>query len=166
MAYPRQIRNFNAFVDGVSYFGMATEGKIPDPKINTAAFRGAGMDAPAGVDMGMEAMSAEITFAEWNAVLLKKLGRNERFVFRPAAMGEGNAFDTDTIIVTVGGLITMNEFGGLKPGENSTLKMTIDLRYYRFEHNGEELWEIDIEAGKRVIGGVDQLADIRRAMGL
>ncbi|MCB1397250.1 MAG: phage major tail tube protein [Rhodobacteraceae bacterium] len=166
MAYPRQIRNFNAFLDGISYFGIATEAKMPDPKIRTAAHRGSGMDAPVGVDMGMEGMSAELTFAEWNPVVLAKLGRNERLVLRPAAMGEGNMFDTDTIIVTVGGLITTHEFGALKPGEPSTLKMMIDLRYYRFEHNGEELWEIDIEAGKRVIGGVDQLAEIRRAMGI
>lgn len=165
MAFPRQIRNFNAFVDGISYFGLIDEGKLPDLKINTAGFRGAGTDAPVGVDMGMEAMSAELTFAEWDPVLQKKLGRIERFVFRPAAMGEGS-FDADTIIATCGGLVTMAEYGNLKPGEKATLKMTLDLRYYRFEQNGEELWEIDIEAGKRVIGGVDQLADMRRAMGL
>jgi phage tail tube protein FII len=33
MAYPKQIRNFNAFVDGVNYFGRATEGKLPDLKL-------------------------------------------------------------------------------------------------------------------------------------
>lgn len=165
MSFPRQIRNFNAFVDGISYFGRVTEGKLPDPKINTAAFRGAGMDAPAGVDMGMEAMQAELTFAEYSPAILKMTGTLQRIVFRPAAMGEGS-FEADIIIATCGGLVSAQEFGALKPGENSTVKMIIDLRYYRFELNGEELWEIDVEAGKRIIGGVDQLAGIRRAMGL
>lgn len=165
MPFPRQIRNFNAFVDGISYFGRVAEGKLPDLKINTAAFRGAGMDAPAGVDMGMEGMTAELTFAEYPPEILKMSGTLQRIVFRPAAMGEGS-FAADTLIFTCGGLVTTHEFNGLKPGENAPVKMIIDLRYYRMEHNGEELWEIDVEAGKRVIGGVDQMADLRRAMGI
>ncbi|MCA3480645.1 MAG: phage major tail tube protein, partial [Rhodobacter sp.] len=46
------------------------------------------------------------------------------------------------------------------------LKLMMDVRYYRLEINGEQIVEIDLVNGKRVIGGVDQLADQRRAMGL
>ena len=165
MAYPRQIRNFNAFLDGISYFGRTTEAKLPDVKIKTAAHRGAGMDGTIGVDMGLEAMSADVTFAEWRRELLTKVGLTQRMVLRPAQTGEGD-FTADTIIATIGGLFTMHEFGGLKPGEASTLKLTCDVRYYRLEMNGAELYEIDLEQGRRIIGGVDQLRDIRRAMGL
>jgi P2 family phage contractile tail tube protein len=42
----------------------------------------------------------------------------------------------------------------------------MEVRYYRLEINGEQIFEIDLVIGLRVIGGVDQLADIRRAMGL
>jgi P2 family phage contractile tail tube protein len=42
----------------------------------------------------------------------------------------------------------------------------MDVRYYRLEINGEQIFEIDLVNGLRVIGGKDQLADIRRAMGL
>jgi len=42
----------------------------------------------------------------------------------------------------------------------------MEVDYYRLEKDGEELWEIDIENGVRVIGGVDQLAELRRAMGI
>lgn len=167
MSYPRTIRNFNVFIDGVSYFGRATEGKLPQPKITTEGHRGAGMDGPVGIDMGMEGMSAEVTLAEWDPVLLKKLGRRERFVFRPAQMGE-DTVQADTIIATVGGLVTATETGDLKPGQNagSALKLALDVRYYRLEINGEEICEIDFVNAKRRIGGVDQLAEIRRAMGL
>lgn len=126
MALPRTIRNFNAFVDGVSYFGIATEAKLPQVKIQTEAHRGSGMDGPVGIDMGTEGMTSEITFAEWNPVLLKKLGRQERFVLRPAQMGEDSAEDVDTIIATVGGLITAPETGDLKPGGSTTLKLIKD----------------------------------------
>ena len=165
MALPRKIKNFNAFVDGTSYFGIATEAKLPQLKVMTEAHRGAGMDGPVGIDMGVEGMTAEITFGEWSPALLKKPGLQQRFVLRPAAAGEvGDS--ADTIIATIGGLITAAETGDLKPGTDTTLKLMMDVRYYRLEINGEQLVEIDLVNGKRVIGGVDQLADIRRAMGL
>jgi len=165
MSYPKQIRNYNAFVDGISYFGRCTEGKLPDLKIMTAAYRGAGMDGPVGVDMGLEGMKSELTFAEFDPALAKLIGRVNRFVLRPVHKGESGAA-ADTMIYTIGGLITMHEPGAFKPGSDTTLKMTIDLRTYRYEHNGEVIWDIDLENGKRVIGGIDQLADHRRAMGL
>lgn len=164
MSYPRTIRNFNAFVDGVGYFGIATEAKLPVVKVQTEANRNSGMEGPIGVDMGLEGMSSEISFSEWRPELLKKLGRQERFVFRPMQLGETD-FEATVIIATVGGLITVAEPGDLKPGTNSPLKLTMDVRYYRLEMNGEEIWEIDLPNAKRVIGGVDQMASARAAMG-
>lgn len=165
MAIPRKIRNFNVFVDGISYFGRATEAKLPQVKIQTEANCNSGQDGPFGMDMGIEGMTAEVTFAEWDAVLLKKLGSEDRFVFRPAAQGDSRA-DADTIIATMSGLITAAETGDLKPGEGAPLKLVMDLRYYRLEINGEEIMEIDLVNAKRVIGGTDQLAAQRRAMGI
>lgn len=165
MAYPRQIRNFNAFVDGVSYFGLAVEAKLPDVKINTQAYRGAGMEGPVGVDMGLEAMTAEATFHEWAVPLMGQLGRVGRLVLRPAAMGEGD-FEADAIIATIGGLFRASEFGGLKAGEAASLKLICDVRQFRLEHNDRVVYDIDLEIGRRVIDGVDQTAGLRRAMGL
>jgi len=165
MAYPRTIRNFNAFVDGTSYFGHVDEAKLPPITLNTEAHRGAGMDGPVAIDMGMEGMQSEITFAEWDPALLKSFGRRTRFVMRPGAMGEDD-FSADTYIATLGGRISVNGPEDLKAGDKSTLKITMEVDYYRLEKDGEELWEIDIENGVRVIGGVDQLAELRRAMGI
>lgn len=165
MALPRTIKNFNAFIDGVSYFGLASEAKLPQPKIATEAVRNAGMDGPVGIDMGTEALSAEVTLAEHRAELITMLGNQRRLVLRPAQVSPDGA-DTDTIIATIGGLITSTESGDLKPGTNATLKLIWDVRYYRLEMNGAELIEIDKVAGIRRIGGVDQLAAMRRAMGV
>lgn len=165
MALPRTIKNFNAFIDGFSYFGLASEAKLPQPKITTEAHRGAGMDGPVGIDMGTEAMSAEVTLAEHRPELLKLLGEQRRLVLRPAQVSP-DGVDTDTIIATIGGLITATESGDLKPGANAVLKLVWDVRYYRLEMNGAELVEIDLVAGIRRIGGVDQLAQMRRAMGI
>ena len=165
MALPRKIRNFNAFIDGRSYFGIATEAKLPQPKIKTEGHQGSGMDAPVGIDMGMEAMTAEVTLSEWDPTALKLLGTNARMVLRPAAESSTDT-GNDVIIATMGGLWTGTEFGDLKPGTDVPLKLMLDVRYYRLVINGVEIHEIDIPNGKRVIGGVDQLRGIRRAMGL
>ncbi|MGR3199463.1 MAG: phage major tail tube protein [Paracoccus sp. (in: a-proteobacteria)] len=165
MALPKTIRNFNAFIDGISYFGLATEAKIPWPKIQTEAHRGAGMDGPIGMDMGMEALSAEATFAEWSPALLKRVGIETRVVFRPAAKADGSA-NVDTIVATVSGLVTGNEGGDLKPGTGANLKLMWDVRQYRLEINNAVIWDIDLVAGRRIVGGVDQLAALRKAMGI
>jgi P2 family phage contractile tail tube protein len=165
MSFPRTIRNFNVFVDGRSYFGRGVEGTLPAVRVQTMAHRGAGMDGTIGIDVGLEAMSAEATFAEWDPELLKQIGNHRRMVFRPVARGE-NDVTVDAYIATVGGLFTVNEFGGLQPGNESRLQLTVDVRYYKLEVNGEVVQEIDLENAVRRIGGVDQNAELRRAMGL
>lgn len=164
MALPRVIKNFNAFVDGISYFGLATEAKLPAAKLQTEAHRGAGMDGPVGIDVGMEGLSAEISFAEWSPALLKKLGRQERFVLRPGMQSPTDGSAT-TVIATLSGLVSANDYGDLKPGTGSTLKLTMDVRAYKLEVDGETVLEIDLVNAIRRIGGTDQLAEMRRAMG-
>lgn len=165
MALPRLIKNFNAFHDGISYFGLVMEAKLPSVKIQTEAHRGAGMDGGVGQDVGMEGMTSEMTFSEWSTPILKSLGKVDRFVLRPA-MSSATDFSASTIIATLGGLITTSEPGDLKPGTNATLKVSMDVRTYKLEMNGEVIFDIDLVNAKRLIGGVDQLADIRRAMGI
>lgn len=165
MSLPRTIRNFNAFVDGISYFGKATEAKLPQPKIMTEAHRGAGMDGSVGIDMGTEALAAQVSFAEHMPELITHFGSGTRLVLRPAQVSP-DGIDTDTIIATIGGLVTEAGSGDLKSGTNAPLTLIWDVRYYRLEMNGVELIEIDKVAGIRRIRGVDQLANIRRAMGV
>lgn len=165
MSYPRKIRNFNAFLDGISYFGIVSAGKLPALKIKTAAHRGSGMDAEMGVDMGMEAMKSELTFDEFRPEVIKKFGRKERIVMRPAAMGEDD-FEADTNIFTIGGRIIENNFDDLGAGSDSKLMIVMDVDFYQIEQNGETLVKIDVENGVRIIGGFDQLASIRQAMGI
>lgn len=165
MALPRIIKNFNAFWDGISYFGLAEQAKLPAVKIQTEAHRGAGMDGPVGQDVGMEGMSSEITFSEWVPAVLGKLGRQERFVLRPAK-ASATDFSASPIIATLSGLITTSEPEDLKSGTVSKLKMMMDVRAYRLEMDGAVVFDIDLVNGKRVIGGTDQLAELRRAMGI
>ena len=162
--YPKTIRNFNAFVDGISYAGRVLEGKLPEPKLKTAEHRGGGMDAPIDIDMGMDKMEAEITLAEWSPELIALLGSNKRLVLRPYSQNQNDA-TVKGYIFTMGGLWQSTNFGDLKPDSDAPLKVMLSVDYLRIEHEGAELMEIDVQAGKRVIGGKDQFQAQRAAMG-
>ena len=165
MAYPRTIRNYNAFIDGRTYFGRCTEAKLPAITLTTVNHRGAGMDAPMAIDMGMERMEAELSFAEWAPELITMIGTRVPIVLRPGEMGEED-FQATGFTATLRGRITMIDPGQLQGGNESPLKLTQAVDYYRLQREDVELFEIDVENGKRVIGDIDQLADLRRAMGV
>lgn len=165
MAYPRTIRSFNAFLDGVSYFGLAVEATLPNLTLVTEDHRGAGMDQAIAIDMGMERMSCDISFAEYRPELVTRFGTKARLVLRPAAVGE-DSFEADSHVYTIGARWIAVEPGKLKQGGPTQLMLKGSVDYYRIEQNGTELVEIDVVNAKRVIGGTDQLASIRKAMGL
>lgn len=163
-AYPRTIRNFNVFVDGFGYAGNVLDAKLPNLELTLAQHRGGGMDGPVPQDLGMEAMTAEATFSEWSNQLVTALGNNQRLVMRPVAESTADP-EVDAIVCTLGGLWTMLDFGELKPGNDTPLKVKLSADYFRMVKNGVELFEIDFKASKRVINGADQLAAKRTAMG-
>lgn len=162
--YPRMIKNYNAFLDGISFAGLSDTAKLPDLKINVARHRGAGMDGGAPVDMGTEDLNAEVSLKEWSPEALKLIGTRKRLVLRPAAQGR-SAAETDTIIATIGGLWSDLSPGELKPGGDVPMKLGLAGDYFRLEINSEEIFEIDLLAGKRVVGGIDQLKELRNSMG-
>ncbi|MGV6840168.1 MAG: phage major tail tube protein [Planktomarina sp.] len=162
--HPRTLRNYRAYIDGQSYAGLSPEAKMPEVKIQVADYRGGGMDGTTPQDMGIEAMTAEITLAEWTEQALTLIGTRKRMVLRPAAQGQdvGNA---DAIIATLGGLWSSLSPGDLKPGNDMPLKLTLSCDYFRMVKNGVEMFELAPALGKRVVGGVDQLAALNTAMG-
>ncbi|KAF0676730.1 phage major tail tube protein [Profundibacterium mesophilum] len=165
MQYPRKIRDFNAYIDGVSYAGRATEATLPELKLETEGHRGAGMDAPLAVEMGMAGMQAMITLAEWTVEPIKFFGARRRMVLRPIERGEAD-YEASAFIASLGGRWSVMNFSDLKTGSDVPIKLTLDVDYFRLVKDGDELFEIDVQAGRRVIGGVDQLAATRRAMGI
>lgn len=167
MSYPRVIRNFMAYKDGIGYMGKVSTGKLPAIKLKTEAHRAAGMDGETAIDMGTEAMQTELTFDEYLPEVMTSLGTADRIVLRPAAQARTDApEDAASYIFTMGVLNAGLEFDDLKTGEASKMKLTGEVDFLKVEKDGRQLIKIDVVNGIRVIGGVDQLAGIRAAMGL
>ena len=162
------LRNVNAFVDGSGYIGRLDEVMLPKLAIKLEEFRAGGMDAPVEIDQGMEKLECSLTTSSVDQGLLERfgvvLGEAVPFAFRGALRSEDAT--VKAAVATIRGRIKEIDWGEWKPGEKAPLKAMIAVRYYKFELAGVVLHEIDIENMTRVINGVDQLAEMRTALGV
>lgn len=163
---PKILKNYVAYVDGYGYAGKVPELKLPAIKFKTNDYDAGGLAGTVEVDMGVvEKMESEATFAEYNTMVMKLLGDpNASFTFRGAQ--EGDVGDAEAVIVAMRGLFKEMDPGSWKPGEKTTLKCAVAVKYLKITVGSVEAVEIDVENMIRRIAGKDQLAAIRRALGL
>lgn len=118
--------------------------------------------------MGIEKLEAMWSMDSVDADLLKRwgLGANALtpVVFRGALQSEDGS--VAAVTATCRGLVREADWGSWKPGEKSTTKYTMAVRYYRLEIAGATIHEIDVPNMKRVVDGTDVLADQRAALGI
>jgi hypothetical protein len=162
------LKNMNLFVDGRGYAGDVQEMTPPTLTVQTEEFRGGGMDAPANLDMGMEALECSFTLTKYDKEVLKQFGLAQGNVMPLTMRGhlESDDGSSEAIVINLRGKITTLEPGTWTPGDKATLQATVSLRYYKYTQGGEIVHEIDIPGMKRIIGGVDQLADMRANLGV
>ncbi|BFD47787.1 MAG: phage major tail tube protein [Wolbachia endosymbiont of Sergentomyia squamirostris] len=164
---PKILKNFNVFVDGRGYAGRIDEISLPKLAIKTEEYRAGGMDIPVSIDMGMEKLEAELTFAEYDSELFRLFGLiNNNAVSLTLRGGLQGSSDTESVVINLRGLFKELDFGSWKPAEKATLKCTVAANYYKLTIDGKELIEIDAENMIRKIDGVDQMASMRTALGI
>ena len=165
---PKVLKNFTAYVDGRGYAGRVAEIELPKLTLVTDEHRAGGMDAAVDIDMGMEKLEATATFSEYDPALFRQFGlvegANVALVFRGAQ--QKGSETAEPVVVTMRGGFKELDQGSWKPGEKTALKTGIAIRYYKLQIGGETVVEIDIDNMKRIIGGVDQLASQRTALGI
>lgn len=168
MALPKILRNFSLYVDGIGYAGRVTEATPPSLAIQTEEFRAGGMDAPAEIDMGMEALELSFTLAEYNPAVLRQFGLMNQNAVQVALRGAMMANGEDATAIVVNGTGHFKEYdpGSFAAGEATEAQFTMGLRYYKLTMGGDVIHEIDVENMIRIINGVDQLASIRAAIGI
>lgn len=165
---PRTLRNFSITVDGRGYAGRATEFTPPTLAVTTEDFRAGGMDMPAQLDMGMDALELSFTLAEYDPDVLALFGLHDQNFVRITARGalQRNGEAATPIVVNATGSIKEFDPGSFEAGSITEAAFTMGLRYYRLELNGGVIHEIDVENMRRVINGIDQLASQRAAIGI
>lgn len=169
MAMPKNLKNFNVFVDGVTYIGVAEKVKLPDLKRKTEDLRAAGMNGPVKVDVGQEGMTCEHEYAGFVSEMFKTWGiakvDGTMLRFAGALQQDDNAAVTAVEIIMRGrhSETTMPEAEG---GKKGSFKVKTELSYFKYTENGTTLVEIDLVNMIEVVGGVDRMAEQRRAIGM
>lgn len=164
---PRVLRNFGTFVDGTGYAGRCQEAELPEISVKTEEVRGSGWDGTAEVDMGLEAMTAKLTFNEYIEEIAKKVGSmnglETRVHLRGAMQRDGEK--AISIVAELGGSFKKGTMGTWKPGDLATHEIEMSVRYYKLTMGGKRIYEIDVENMIRFRGDFDEYASIREAMG-
>ena len=162
------LKNVNLFVDGRGYAGQVMELNLPKLTVKMEEHRDGGMDAPAEIDMGMEKLECDFSTSNIDAELLNSWGLAPGNLvpatFRGALESEDGA--VTPVTVSVRGNVKEIDYGTWKPGEKVPLKCMMALRYYKFEHDGTVVHEIDVDNMIRTVNGTDRLEQQRAALGI
>ena len=165
---PQVLSNTNLFVDGISFSGDVPSLTLPKMTLKTEGHRGGGMAGEIEMDMGLEKMEANWTTTGVRRESLKYFGLSDQTgcnaVFRGSFKGLKGQITP--VIATLRDLLKEVDMGDWKPGDKAENKFAMALQYYKLEIDGRVMYEIDMVNCVRVIDGVDQMTDVRIALGL
>lgn len=166
--YPRVLKNMNLFVDGRGYAGRIDEIELPKLTLKTEEHRAGGMDLPVEVDLGMEKLESTLTFADYDPDVFRLFGLLDRqdtpVTVRGAVQRQGEV-PQPVVIAMLGGWKEIDQ-GTWKMGGKSTLKVAVAVSYFKLTIAGQEVLEVDARNLVRKVGGTDQMAGIRDALGM
>ncbi|WP_439587670.1 phage major tail tube protein [Hydrogenophaga sp.] len=169
MSLPRKLKNFNLFVNGVSFAGLVPEITLPKLARKTEEYQAGGMRGPVDSALGLEKLELQWTVAGYLREMLAQWGTTTSsgvlLRFAGALQSDDDAGIT-SLEVVVRGYHKEIDPGTAKPGEKTEIKVTSALSYYRLSLNGVVVIEIDMVNMIEVIDGVDLAAAERLAIGL
>ncbi|QQD56230.1 phage major tail tube protein [Pseudomonas fluorescens BBc6R8] len=165
---PQTLYNMNAHIDGVSFSGDITSVTLPKLTLKTEEHRAGGMDAPVEMDQGMDKLEASFAGKGVRPEAMKFYGLADQTAFNAVFRGsyKGQKGATTAVVATIRGMLKEIDGGEWKPGDAGEFKYSVACSYYKLEVAGRLMFEIDPVNCVRVINGVDQLAGVRRDLGL
>lgn len=169
MALPNSLKNFNVFVDGVSYMGIADEIKLPKLARKMEAFRGGGMDGEIEIDMGQEKLELEIVCGGFVAEAYKSYGSSKANGVLVRFAGAYQRDDTEAVQaveIVVRGRYSEIDPDSAKGGDKGKHTFKLSASYYKLIVDNKELIEIDLLAFIFKVDGTDRLEAQRKAVGL
>lgn len=160
------IRNAICFVDGYRAPGT-TQFMLPKIKMKTEKTFLGGVDGESEIEFGPNALEAKIKFATVEQRMLKLSGLRpgvvKTFLFNAATISEMDASVKGMVCRMVGKVFDADP-GDTKHGDKTEWDYRIVGRTYRLKYDGAIIHDFDPYNFVRIVDGVDQLADIRRAM--
>ena len=169
MGLPRKLKAFAAFVDGTNYMGEMPEVTLPTLSRKMEAYRGGGMNGEIDLDFGQEKMEAELKGAGWLKGLAGKWGAGTHDAVLIRFAGAIQADDSEAVTpveVVMRGRLQEFDPGTNKAGDATERTYKYTLSYYKEVVDGQVDIEIDLVNMVENVGGVDNLAGTRAALGI
>ncbi|MDO9571170.1 MAG: phage major tail tube protein [Hydrogenophaga sp.] len=169
MALPKKLKNFNLFVNGLSYAGLVPEVTLPKLTRKTEDYQAGGMQGPVKQALGMEGLEMQWTMGGFDRETLAQWGVTTVAGLLLRFAGALQQDDTGAITaleVVVRGYHTEMDPGTAKAGDKTEIKITSALSYYKVSMNGVTVIEIDMVNSVYVVNGKDLAAAERLALGL
>lgn len=169
MAIPSVLKAYSLFVDSRGYAGKA-DLELPELSIVTEEYAAGGMAAKVKLDMGLvEAIDAKFTLYDYDPRIIAQWGlasgNSVPLTFRGAKQSDDGGPPVPIKVTMVGQLQTLG-MGSWEAGAKTSMECTVNCRSYKLTIGGETVIEIDAEKMVRIIGGRDQMAALRGAIGL
>lgn len=120
------------------------------------------------VFMGVEKMETELTLLGHDPKLNATIGVGNltgNLIILKAAQDD-NLNNVDKITIIMRGRFTERDFGSLKRGEKGSIKFKASLKSYAYLINDIPYDAVDPETNTYIIGGVNQLEKINKALGV
>lgn len=146
MSMPSTLKRFNVFNTGANWLGLVDEIELPKIKKKTDEHRGSGMEAPAVIELGFEAMTAALTMGgqvRAQIVEFGLVGTNAINLRFSGAYQRDDTCAVEAVDVYMRGTYTEFDPGTGKEGDKNKQKFTIALSYYKYVSDGDTLLEID-----------------------
>jgi len=162
------LKNFNLFIDGFGFAGNCEEVQLPALTILTEDFRAGGLDAPIGIDMGMEKMVASFKITNNDADAMGWFGGGPQDLIPLEFRGALEDLDGNVsqLSIVMRGTVRELASDAWQAGQKAPKTFSVDLQYYRYDQDGDTIHEIDVLNMVRIVNGQDRLVDIRNAIGI
>lgn len=169
---PSILKNFNLLIEDtnsnkLSYAGKIEELTTPKLSMKTVSYQTGAMDIPIELEMGMEKIECNFTLADYDETVMERFGlRGEHTIVHMQMKGVlvSETGKVEGVEIDVSGTWKELDFGNWKAGEKGTLKVSVNVRSYKFTRGDTVMIHVNTDDMIRNIGGEDQMAETKKLL--
>jgi P2 family phage contractile tail tube protein len=168
MKFPKLLKAFNIFIDGVDHHAVIVDVTRPKISFKTNDYTPGGLMGVLKTRHGIEALELQLTMGGHEADVLGMMGGSigSKTIRYQGALEDESTGEVLELVGEARGRINEADPGTDKQGDANEHKFTVHLTYYREQVNGKTIIEIDVMNNKCFINGKDYWAEFRKALGL
>lgn len=168
MGLPSKLKYLKVYNDGEAYMGETAEVTVPKLARKFEDYRGGGMDAPVGIDLGGEAIEFEWKIGGLLEQVYRQFGATSINALQLRFVGsyqDDNTGQTKTADITVRGRHQEIDPGSAKGGDDTEQTVKTRCAYYKLMIDGWPIIEKDEMNMMFIVNGRDLLAQHRANLG-